>query len=694
MEGFDQNHVMRDADEEAAQDEATTSKDDVVDDVSDDDGEDGDEVPWGKKKPIKEIMLVAKIDRRCALAIPNAQMAKADGRHHTILANMKWIHEAQRVQQRERHVREIKQVQRDLEKSIDWDLIKHVYPPGKEGLKESLHPLIWQSLNSPGRFLKPTPLDILPAKHRTVLVQKDQFERLRREQQADLPPNAMDVDETPKSELSIAELELHLDDMMSDEISKRRNEEIELRMLQEEEKHPIYRSLQREATSKRAVRTPVHPQTAPIPSKSEPLSGPSKSERPLPPLKTDNLIDQMEGMGLAGLVSATKTASASEGIDSESPDDRKRPNPFATSLPGETKRRPSDEQRTSKTSTDENRLPSVYDRRSPCREAEREEPPAPKRRISKEFRVAGPPIEQRQWKDTIAPTPGSERRASKDTPRGGYGLSHKPSSEQVCSNQEAPSYRRTSKDFQRGGTIHSERRAPLDASTDFPGPEPRRQSATPSSTTLPTTEGRVASGWAPERRSSDQTVTNRQGSHRAPGEHHPPNRGPHISRRHSGQEGRPWNVWINPNSRDNTSGGPPNTTEGGGPARQAEDSHRDSRPPRRESFDRRRDPEFDRERDPRPRHADAGPDRYNREWETDRERGPSPFRGARGSDYGFRGPPRDWGGSRSGGGGSGGSGGRGNDEADFSPSTGPANYRHRGRGFRARHESDSYQPFR
>ncbi|KAF3907952.1 hypothetical protein ABW21_db0206491 [Orbilia brochopaga] len=229
-------------------------------------------------------------------------MIKAEDRDHTILANMKWIHNLQRAQMRKRHVAEIKQVQKDLEKSIDWDIISGLYPPTQEGFKQFLNPIVRAGLNSPGRFLKPTPLDVLPARDRTVLVQKDQFERLRRERQKEA--GNMGVEPEPKSELSVAELEFYLEDMMAEEIAKRKEEEFALYELQEEEKHPIYKSMLKKDSSGRArLSKQKQPQ-----AENRPQPRLAKKTT-LPALRTtENIVQQMQGVTLSGSAATPTTA--------------------------------------------------------------------------------------------------------------------------------------------------------------------------------------------------------------------------------------------------------------------------------------------------------------------------------------------------------------------------------------------------
>lgn len=142
-----------------------------------------------------------------------------------------------RVKLKERHVREMQQFQDDLNLTSQ-DLIgsiRHVYPPGAEPLKEWLNPIVRKELNRPGRFTGQTPLQVLPADRRTVLVQKDQFEKVRKL----LKPEDMDVDERPGS-LSLAEVEYMMETAFIEETQKRFSEAQSLYILQEGEKQPVY----------------------------------------------------------------------------------------------------------------------------------------------------------------------------------------------------------------------------------------------------------------------------------------------------------------------------------------------------------------------------------------------------------------------------------------------------------------------
>ncbi|KAJ6261235.1 hypothetical protein Dda_3903 [Drechslerella dactyloides] len=489
MEGSDVDHVMRDANEEAANDEATAAAVDDPEAKEDEEEEDSDEEPWGKKKPIKPRLI-----QDVLIPFPKPdQMVKAEDRDHTILANMKWIHNAQRAQMRERHVAEIKQVQQDLQKSIDWDIITNLYPPTQEGFKQFVNPIVRQSLNSPGRFLKPTPLDVLPAAHRTVLVQKDQFERLRREKQQD--PSSMDVDPEPKSELSVAELEFYLEDMMAHEIAKRKEEELDLYMLQEEEKHPIYRSIQKKMNSGRPALSRS------VTSKDEP---PRKLARrtSLPPLRTtENLVNKMQGVTLTAL-SAKTPVSTTSAIAEEGPHSA-----GATRAAG-SRRHSMQERRSSAASIAESALLRVNDRRSPGRDMDVEAPQPP----------ASPPkdLEQPEVHQT------HKRKASIDA---------------VQTDETAP----VAKDRRLSREIRPENVPPWrrNSTAERPDTTSPRWSAAQSTNYNPWSA--ETSEWAQARRRSEENPISPRDRSRSPGRRASDDT---RSRNYWDPEARSWNVWA------------------------------------------------------------------------------------------------------------------------------------------------------
>ncbi|KAF3917725.1 hypothetical protein ABW20_dc0100863 [Dactylellina cionopaga] len=349
---------------------------------------DNDKLPWGKKRPIKPRLIE---DVLLPFPTEDQLLQTEDGRLHTLLANMKWMHKAQRENQRERHVREIKKFQKDLDLMIDWDIINTVYPSGQEAFKQFIGPIPRMSLNNPGRFLKPTPLDVLPAQYRSVLVQKDQFERLKRSQQKEKDENQMEVDEPEKSDLSIAELEFYVEDLMAEEIRKRKNEELELWMLQEDEKQSIYKTLLRE--QKRASLAMADSGT----SKIGPYAPPLKKRPALPALRTNNLVDQLEGVTLASSISTKKPFSPRSATN-----ERKRSNPFPVPELEDAKKRQVEERRVSASDIPENRLDQIFDRQSSRREISVKQSDTV-RRMSKEFRSENSTSTPRRGsKDAIA----------------------------------------------------------------------------------------------------------------------------------------------------------------------------------------------------------------------------------------------------------------------------------------------------
>ncbi|KAK6354929.1 hypothetical protein TWF696_004057 [Orbilia brochopaga] len=582
-------------------------------------------------------------------------MVKAEDIDHTILANMKWIHNLQRAQMRERHVAEIKQVQKDLEKSIDWDIIANLYPPNQEGFKQFVNPIVRQGLNSPGRFLKPTPLDVLPAAHRTVLVQKDQFERLRRERQKEAIKNG--VEPEPQSELSVAEIEFYLEDMMSEEIAKRKEEEWALYALQEEEKHPIYKSMQKKMDSGRAGLSKEHPANEPLtkepPAQDPPAKDPPTKVEPrrklakktsLPPLRTtENLVHQMQGVTLTrpAINSATSAVEAPKSANSSG----RRASPRG--------------RRFSATDIPENRLPPVYDRRSPRRDTDVEAAPTP----------TCPSADREQPQEQH----GRKRRASENviqtdkaasTATDGQPPAHKPKIDDI------PLQRRNPED-------------PPNAPSSIPPALPSTKSNPWYSET---------SEWAQARRRSENSTISPRDRSRSPSRR--PSDDAQPSRRYSAQEARPWNVWVNPNSGSKSSTSSPSVSERQGSDAGSTVSRRESLPrresPPRAEFDPPRGPardrrssEYDRgDREHRPRGIDreyswpSSTSRGDREtnWHdgaqnrgggTARRTASSSWR-SRGTAYSFRGQGRGR--------------GRGEDGSDRNPNDTPLGERRQWRG--------------
>ncbi|KAF3909698.1 hypothetical protein AA313_de0208697 [Arthrobotrys entomopaga] len=183
---------------------------------------------------------------------------------------------------------------KDLEKMVDWDIVQSLYPQGSEELKKYLGEIPRKGLNDPKRFLKPTPLDLLPASHRTVFVQKDQFERLKRDKEIARAERKaageMDIDEPEISTLSVAELEYLVEDLMGEEVRKRKEEELEMWMIQEDEKQTIYKTLNKEQR-----RDSLHNLEARA-SKAVSDTQSSAKRFSLPILRTNNLVQQLEAV--------------------------------------------------------------------------------------------------------------------------------------------------------------------------------------------------------------------------------------------------------------------------------------------------------------------------------------------------------------------------------------------------------------
>ncbi|EPS41559.1 hypothetical protein H072_4588 [Dactylellina haptotyla CBS 200.50] len=663
-------------------------------DVSENDEEiDNDKLPWGQKQP-KKIPLLEDI----ILPFPTPErMVKAEDRHHTVLANLKWMHKAQRAQQQERHIREIKEFQKELEKMIDWDSVRSVYPEGKGELKEYLGPIPNMSLNNPKRFLKPTPLDLLPAQYRSVIVQKDQLERLRiwkeKQKKKAKESSGMDVEEPEVSTLSIAELEYLVEDLMGEEIRKRKNEELELWMMQEDEKQTIYKTMHKE--QKRAPLVDPDAQALNTAAK-----GKLPERRPdLPTLKTSSLVHQMEDVSLTSPRSTPNVASPREAAQSTETWKNIIPIPLSGSKTVDTPQ--IHERRFGTIDIPENRLHSVYDRRSPRREM------SPIRRTSKEASegndIADSPRDSRNSSYT-GQSMHAARRPSKDISREDQGqrepkiaseMGHGMPVEHIISEdvatffpqhlslQNAPGSRRSSEES-RGERAQYNRH-------DFANP--------PRSRYRPDRRGSAGETYS-ESHSSGQDRRDRHSTSRRKSEQNlrseheyerSRSRSPTRRRRDRNEDSRrnnepesrsakqPWSIWVYPNSTSSKSS---EST----PARSAnsEEVRRDSETGSRA--------EYAPSRDSDDFHGDRG--RYrDREYEYDGDRRPVADGFANRSEFKDRDRSRDRNrGRRRGARRSAGRRRGGDFRPDFAPPTEPAAHRARERGRGWRRDYESYKP--
>ncbi|KAK6539005.1 hypothetical protein TWF694_010553 [Orbilia ellipsospora] len=621
---------------------------------------------------------------------------------------MRWMHEVQRTQQRNRHMREMKEVEKDLEKMVDWDMIQNLYPQNSEELKKYLGEGIRKSLNDPKRFLKPTPLDLLPASHRTVFVQKDQFERLKRDREmAKAQRKAageMDVDEPEVSTLSIAELEYLLEDLMGEEVRKRKEEELEMWMIQEDEKQTIYKTLNKE--QRRSSLQNPEAQISKARSDTE-----SSAKRPaLPTLRTNSLVNQLETVNI-------RTAAPTPASPRETPrsaEERKRSNPSPLLGFTESKKRQVEDRRFGTSDVPENRLHHVYDRRSPRRDMEPHKPETI-RRLSKEVQQeAVMTLTLRRESGDLEPTDrpfNPERRPSKGVSWEDYDQRSPermavelPPNVEISPLKEmatfSPHHSRLSFKFKS-----KERRSPREPPRSYqrrhstvspePASEDRRASTGQISPTSHSSLQHSSRVEIPQsRRKSEQGLRTEYG-HETSRSRSPSRRRyrDEYPRRGSTRDDRPlrqpWNVWVNSNS---------NTSNSVNSGESSPTSHIDSEKSRRYS-----------EASPHEDYSDVASERRGREmsadedYEYERGRGRGFNRGARwtgnrGRGRGRfrsrgRGSPRGFGRGDS-------SPGSGEYEPRVLPPSGPAAYRAydergRGRGPRERgprREYESYKP--
>ncbi|KAF3936764.1 hypothetical protein ABW19_dt0202613 [Dactylella cylindrospora] len=394
-------------------------------------------------------------------------------------------------------------------------------------------------------------------------------------------------EDTPRSDLSIAELEAHLEDMLSIEINKRLDDETELWMLQEEEKQRIYKTILKKQNSGRAALNSDSQTEKRRPSKSEPAGPVLMRRKSLPPLKTSNIGgDAMEDVVSTALPIVRDRRSVTFDTRRQSPtDERKRQNPFQIQEPEEPAKLQPEDRRFGTGGIPENRLHHVFDRRSPRRDNQPEE---------------ARPREHRESKDTL-PEEEFQRRSSYDLIR---------ATEDVSPERRSPirqeinySSRRASRDIPPETAMHTDRRSVM-------GPG---SSASPSPPRTEPREGRR------------QIRDDRRHSYAGPSRDLP--RSPSPYRRNSGpgpkarrqstydaQSGKPWNIWINP--------GNPSAATSEQAQTESHSSHKEDTPPReRESEQRsdspRRDSDYDRDwdnrdRDDYDRRRDSG---FNRDRE-------------------------------------------------------------------------------